>query len=221
MFDSRRLEGAAKVRFSLRDDEVQGNGRAPFRLFKIGFDILLCLALMPVLVVVALALLVLNPRYNPGSLFYVQDRMGRNCQPFRAIKFRTMVDVPSIDRGPFDALEHHRITPLGGFLRKSRLDELPQVLNVLAGEMSLIGPRPDFLPHALVYLETVPGYRERHMVRPGISGYAQIAHGYVDGADGIRRKVEADIHYIRNASIRFELWIAWQTFLTVILRKGI
>lgn len=221
MFDSRPPHGATEDHVLLPDIAVKGRESAAFRLFKIGFDSLLCLALLPALLVVATALLVLNPRYNRGPLFYVQERMGRDCQPFRAIKFRTMVDVPAIERGPFDALEHHRITPLGGFLRKTRLDELPQILNVLAGEMSLIGPRPDFLPHALVYVETVPGYRERHAVRPGISGYAQITHGYVDGADGIRRKVEADLHYIRNASIGFEIWIAWQTLLTVILRKGV
>ncbi len=86
--------------------------------------------------------------------------------------------------------------------------------------MSLIGPRPDYLEHAKVYVRTVPGYRERHAMRPGISGYAQIEVGYPDGIESLQRKVAADLDYIKNASIRFDLWITWRTLLVVILRKG-
>lgn len=131
-----------------------------------------------------------------------------------------MVAVPVVDRGPFDALERHRITRLGRLLRRSRLDELPQIVNVLRGEMSLIGPRPDYLPHALVYVDEIEGYRERHSVVPGISGLAQVSVGYVEGLDGIRAKVAADLHYVRNATIALELWIVWKTLVTVVLQKG-
>jgi lipopolysaccharide/colanic/teichoic acid biosynthesis glycosyltransferase len=146
--------------------------------------------------------------------------MGRGCRPFRAWKFRTMAPAPEIRRGAFDALEEHRITPLGRWLRRSRLDELPQVWNVLRGEMSLIGPRPDYLQHALVYLDQVPGYRERHAVRPGISGLAQTELGYVDGIEGVRAKVALDLHYVRHASPALDLWIAWRTLRVVIGRQG-
>lgn len=112
------------------------------------------------------------------------------------------------------------IARLGSVLRKTRLDELPQVINVIRGEMSLIGPRPDFYEHALVYLQTVPGYRERHAVLPGISGYAQIEVGYVDGLDGLRDKVAADLVYVRNASFRFDLWFTWRTLSVVLGRHG-
>lgn len=187
---------------------------------KRAFDLLMCLALLPFLLSAALLLLVLNPFFNRGSLFFVQTRMGRDCEPFRAFKFRTMTEAPAIIRGPFDALETNRITRLGRILRKSRVDELPQILNVLAGHMSMIGPRPDFYDHALVYVGNVHGYRRRHDVLPGITGLAQTEVGYVDGLDGLRRKVAADLLYIRRSSMRFDLWVTWQTIGTVLGRRG-
>ena len=104
--------------------------------------------------------------------------------------------------------------------RSTRLDEVPQFFNVLRGEMSLIGPRPDYLPHARVYLETIPGYRARHRVLPGISGLAQTEVGYAQGIDATRRKVDADLIYIGNASISLDLWLTWRTIRTVLLGKG-
>ena len=186
------------------------------RVFDIGF----CLLLLPFLIVSAVLLLVLNPWLNPGPLVYRQTRMGRNCVPFTAYKFRSMLPVSKIERGAQDPLEHHRITPLGNRIRRSRIDELPQIVNVLKGEMSLIGPRPDFLPHAMEYLETVRGYRARHDVRPGISGLAQTEVGYVQSAAETRRKVLADLFYIRNAGFQLEAWVFWRTILTVLGLKG-
>ena len=194
--------------------------KTSFLIFKRVFDIGVSLALLPVLGLAGLTIFAINHFLDPGSLFFVQKRMGRHCIPFHAFKFRTMVAAPVIERGAFDALEQHRITRLGRFLRRSRLDELPQVINVLRGEMSLIGPRPDYFTHAEAYLEQVSGYRERHAMRPGISGLAQVTHGYVDGLDGVVKKVAADLHYIREASIRIDLWIAWRTFVIVIFAKG-
>jgi lipopolysaccharide/colanic/teichoic acid biosynthesis glycosyltransferase len=109
---------------------------------------------------------------------------------------------------------------LGRFLRRSRLDELPQILNVLRGEMSLIGPRPDTFEHACVYLREIPGYAARHQVMPGISGYAQTEVGYVDGLDGIHRKVAADHYYLKHASFALDLWITWRTIGVVLTRQG-
>ena len=191
-----------------------------FSVAKRGFDIFLCVAMLPILLMLMLGLLLLNPFFNKGSLLFVQPRMGRDCLSFRALKFRTMTAENGAVRGPNDPLEQDRITPLGRFLRQSRLDEVPQILNVLKGDMSLIGPRPDYYDHAVAYLDQVQGYRERHLVRPGISGLAQTEVGYVEGVEATRRKVQADLYYISNAGFALESWIFWRTLLTVFGRHG-
>jgi lipopolysaccharide/colanic/teichoic acid biosynthesis glycosyltransferase len=197
------------------------SGSTVFRIAKRFFDVTISIFLLPVVAVAAFFVLLLNPFLNPGPLFLKQERMGRHCRPFVAYKFRSMLCATVIERGAGDPLEHHRISKFGRFLRRSRLDELPQVVNVLKGDMSLIGPRPDYLPHAEVFLVEVPGYRERHAVRPGISGLAQTEVGYVQGPAETRRKVLADLYYIRNAGFLLETWIVWRTLCTVFGRKGV
>jgi len=135
----------------------QTYGNKLFWINKRIFDIIFCLLLLPVLFITAIILLVFNRYLNPGRLFFVQKRMGKNCEFFFAIKFRSMSDVKKISRKYNDPIETNRITPLGNVLRRARIDELPQILNVLKGEMSLIGPRPDYFPHALEYLKNVEG----------------------------------------------------------------
>lgn len=187
---------------------------------KRAFDIGMSVLLLPLLGLSALMLLLLNPIRNPGPILFIQERMGRDCKPFRAIKFRTMTPADRIMRSANCPIETDRITSLGRFLRKSRIDELPQVLNVLRGEMSLIGPRPDYYEHACHFLAEVPGYKERHMVRPGISGLAQTEVGYVSGVDATRRKVQADLHYINHSGFRLEAWIIWRTLAVIFKREG-
>ena len=164
-------------------------------------------------------MLALNPIWNKGPLFFTQARMGRDCRAFKAVKFRSMFNE-KVTRGADDPIETHRITRLGKFLRKSRIDELPQILNVLKGEMSLIGPRPDYFAHARSYVRNIQGYRERHLVRPGISGLAQVDVGYVEGTDATRAKVAADLRYIRDASLVLDFQIFWKTLRTVFGFKG-
>jgi lipopolysaccharide/colanic/teichoic acid biosynthesis glycosyltransferase len=198
----------------------QPDVRIIFQTFKRSFDIAFSILLLPMLCLTALCLVVLNPFFNRGPLLYIQPRMGRDCRAFPAMKFRSMLPAANIARGANDPLETHRITTLGQFLRKSRLDELPQVLNVLRGDMSLIGPRPDYFHHARYYLRVIPGYRARHRVRPGISGLAQTQLGYAAGLDATAAKVRADLYYIENAGFRLETWIFWRTVLTVLGRHG-
>lgn len=152
-----------------------------------------------------------NPIWNPGPLFFRQTRMGKDCKPFTAIKFRTMREAHGPARGPDDPLEHDRITALGRLLRRTRLDEMPQVINILRGEMSLIGPRPDYWNHAVAYVERVPGYRERHRVKPGITGLAQVSLGYAEGVEATYRKVRYDLDYLDRGDWRMELHILWRT----------
>ena len=193
---------------------------ALFGVSKRTFDLVISILLLPAVVLVGIVLLVCNRFANRGRLFFVQTRMGRDCRAFNAYKFRTMIPAERISRGPDDPLETDRITRFGAFLRKSRLDELPQVLNVLKGDMSLIGPRPDYFHHARRYLRSVPGYRTRHEIRPGISGLAQTQLGYAVGMDATAKKVQADMYYIRKAGFRLEAWIFWRTLVIIFSRQG-
>lgn len=197
-----------------------GRGHAIFLHAKRAFDIAMCIALLPMLALIAIALLALNPFQNRGPLIFTQQRMGRNCAPFTAIKFRSMIPASDETRSAESPLEVDRITRLGNFMRKTRIDELPQILNVLRGEMSLIGPRPDYYDHACHFLSEVPGYRERHAVRPGISGLAQTEVGYVEGSEATKAKVRADLYYIQNQGFGLETWIVYRTFAVILGRAG-
>jgi len=184
------------------------------------FDIFICLLLIPLLLLFSIILLFFNYFFNKGSLLYIQDRMGKNCTIFSAIKFRTMVPVKEITRRYDDPIEINRITSFGKILRKSRIDELPQIINVLKGEMSLIGPRPDYYIHALEYLKNVNGYRERHIIRPGITGLSQIRLGYAEGLDATAKKVSVDNYYIQNVNYIIELKIIVNTIITILRGLG-
>ena len=183
------------------------------------FDIFISILLLPLLILCSCFLLVLNLFFNPGSLFFIQERMGKNCCSFYAIKFRTMVPVEKITRQYDDPIELDRIKTFGKFIRKSRIDELPQIFNVLIGDMSLIGPRPDYYIHALEFLKKVEGYRKRHEIRPGITGLSQIRLGYAEGVKATAEKVNVDNYYIQNAGYVIDLKIMLNTMLAII--KGV
>jgi lipopolysaccharide/colanic/teichoic acid biosynthesis glycosyltransferase len=184
------------------------------------FDLLVSISLLPVLAFMSLLILFLNIFFNEGNLFYIQKRMGKNCEPFYAIKFRTMRGVNIIKRKFSDPIEEERITILGRVLRKIRLDELPQIINVIKGDMSLIGPRPDYYEHAIIYLDIIPNYASRYVIKPGISGLSQIRLGYAEGIDATKRKSNIDIYYINNLSFYLDAKIFFATILTIIKGYG-
>ena len=198
----------------------QVTNRTRFFFFKRLFDIVCCICLLPLLLISGLVLLCLNPFANKGKLIFVQSRMGQDCKPFLAYKFRTMSDAIQSERHSDGPLEAERITKLGRKLRKLRIDELPQILNVWRGEMSMIGPRPDYFLYASEYIESVPGYSDRHVIRPGISGLAQTQIGYVQSIAGTKLKVSADLEYIQNLGYLQELRIVWQTIVVICMRAG-
>lgn len=191
-----------------------------FWIYKRVFDILISILLFPLLILCSCILLVLNYFFNPGSLFFIQERMGKNCCSFFAIKFRSMVPAEIITRRYNDPIESHRINTFGKYMRKSRLDELPQIVNVLMGDMSLIGPRPDYYSHAVEFLKNVEGYRQRHDIRPGITGLSQIKLGYAEGLKETVKKVNIDNYYIQNIGYKIELKIILSTILTIIKGLG-
>ena len=113
-----------------------------------------------------------------------------------------------------------RITPFGRILRRTRIDELPQILNILLGEMSWIGPRPEAVDLSIWYEAQIPFYRYRHVVRPGISGWAQVNQGHVSSPEDVQKKLHYDFFYIKNISLWLDLYIIMRTILTVVLGRG-
>ena len=191
-----------------------------FRFYKTVFDMALGLLAMPVILSFAFMLFLLNPWLNPGPVFFRQERLGRYRAPFTMYKFRTMTDAPEEARGVHDGLEEHRITPLGRFLRRTRLDELPNFFNVLRGEMSVIGPRPDARAHAEQYLLRIPHYGYRYLVKPGITGLAQIETGYAEGVEATARKAHYDQLYVETSCGRLDVYIAWRTVRVMLTGFG-
>jgi len=184
------------------------------------FDVTLSLAALPFLALFAAGVWLINPFLNRGPLFFVQTRMGQHGKPFRIIKFRTMLPALIVSRGPEDPVEVDRITPFGAFLRRTKIDETPQLINVLKGDMSIIGPRPDVFEYAVSYLRSVPLYRRRCAVRPGITGFAQVTSGYAEGSTGTMEKARRDAIYVRRACWRMELRIVMRTLLVIVTGEG-
>lgn len=184
-------------------------------------DIVAALIGMTLALFVAAILLVLNPFFNPGPLLFRQVRMGRGGRRFMMWKFRTMAPLTTADVRAADApLEHHRITPLGRWLRKTRIDELPNFVNVWRGEMSVIGPRPDAWEHATIYSATVRDYAQRFRVRPGITGLAQVRGGYADTLRAVERKARFDRFYVENWSPALDLYIVGRTLWVMVSGFG-
>ncbi len=194
--------------------------RRTYRITKSSVDLVLTFLALPILISFGVLLLFLNPILNPGPLLFRQERMGKGGRRFWLLKFRTMRPSKQLVRRPGDPLETHRITKFGQFLRSTRLDELPNFVNVLLGDMSIVGPRPDAWSHACEYIESIPYYRERFRVRPGITGLAQINVGYAECDAANRRKAEADHRYVMTASLRGDLNIMISTIGVMLSRSG-
>lgn len=206
---------------STQSDTNERQGKGIYLASKRIFDIAVSCAALPVFFVLSAIFLVLNKFWNPGPLFFLQERMGKDQRKFSMIKFRTMLpEEHRVKRGPFDELEEWRITPFGRWMRKTRLDEVPQILNVITGEMSLIGPRPEMYEFAKTYHEKMPGYEMRGSVRPGITGFSQVKQGYTDSEEMVRRKTNLDNYYIRDMCWYLDLKILFWTVCVVLTLKG-
>ena len=157
---------------------------------------------------------------SPGGIFYLQERVGEHGNSFNVVKFRSMRSDAEKD-GPVWAMQNDtRVTRYGAFIRKVRIDEIPQMWNVIKGEMSFVGPRPE-RPVFVEQLEkSVPYYALRHSVKPGITGWAQVCYPYGASETDALRKLEFDLYYIKNMSIIMDVKIIFQTVKTVLCRKG-
>lgn len=193
---------------------------------KRAIDITITLVALPLLLV-PMAFTALLIRFDsPGPVFFRQERIGFRGKSFRVLKFRTMrVATPkaTVDDQRNAAItkdDDHRITRLGRFLRQTRIDELPQLYNILRGEMSWIGPRPEARPLSEWYESEIPFYSYRHIVRPGITGWAQVNQGHVAGIREVHDKLRFDFYYIKNFSMWIDLLILFKTAVVVVRGSG-
>jgi Undecaprenyl-phosphate glucose phosphotransferase len=191
----------------LRESQLYGWNRVLKRAFDLVFGALALAVAAPMMLAIAVALKLTSP----GPVLYHQERMGVDGRRFRMLKFRTMRVNAEAETGPVWARpDDPRRTALGSFLRRTSLDELPQLFNVLRGEMSLVGPRPERPSFVEEFRRRVPGYMLRHKVKAGITGWAQI-NGW-RGNTSIERRIECDLYYIERWSLGFDLKILLQTF---------
>lgn len=157
---------------------------------------------------------------NKGELFYTQERIGKNGNLFKIIKFRTMIQNAEKDGAVWAKKNDTRITPFGKFMRNSRIDEMPQFLNILKGDMSLIGPRPE-RPHFVRELsQLLPFYETRHIVKPGLTGWAQVKTRYGSSIDDSLLKLQYDLYYIKHRSFFLDINILIKTISTMIFFRG-
>lgn len=184
------------------------------RVLELVLTVLVLPVLLPVLLIVAAAVRL----DSPGPVFFVQTRIGRRGQAFRMVKFRTMFEGAG---GPsFTAAVDPRVTRIGGFLRQCRLDELPQLFNILRGDMSWVGPRPEAASLEKGYVRDIEHFALRGIVRPGVTGWAQINQGYAHAPDEMRSKLEYDLYYLKHCSLWLDLVIILRTFAVVFHGTG-
>jgi putative colanic acid biosysnthesis UDP-glucose lipid carrier transferase len=214
LVQARCVEISGMPAFSICDSPMQGMSGFWKRVFDVVFASLALVLTSPVLLVVALAI----KRSSPGPVLFKQRRYGLNGEEILVYKFRSM---SVCENGPVVAQatkQDSRVTPLGAILRRTSLDELPQIFNVLEGKMSFVGPRPHAVAHNEEYRKLINGYMIRHKVRPGITGWAQIngLRGETASLDKMHRRVQYDLDYLKNWSLWLDLKIIARTALTVL-----
>ena len=187
------------------------------RLFDVSVSAILLFLLSPLLIIVSIAIFV----SSPGPVIFTQKRLTKNSKIFTMYKFRSMKFDAEKNTGAVWAGENdNRITSFGSFIRKTRIDELPQLINVIKGDMSLIGPRPERPEIASELEKQYPYFNKRLATLAGITGYAQVQVGYVADVDSYKYKLDYDLEYIRKQSIMLDLQIALKTILVVITGSG-
>jgi sugar transferase (PEP-CTERM system associated) len=183
------------------------------RSIDICFGVLGFVLSLPLMLAVALAVKL----DSPGPALYRQIRVGWKGDPFEILKFRSMrIDAETQNGAQWATENDPRVTRAGRFLRKFRLDELPQFLNIIRGDMSFVGPRPERPGFVTALREEIPYYDERHSVRPGLTGWAQVQYHYGASVDDAYRKLEYDLFYLKNMSLMFDCLVAFQTARTVL-----
>jgi exopolysaccharide biosynthesis polyprenyl glycosylphosphotransferase len=191
-----------------------------YLLFVRLFEILISLVGIAIGTVLLPVILIGNALGNRGPLFYTQERVGRNGGVFRILKFRTMIRNAEKDGAVFTTTNDRRITLFGKFLRKTRIDEFPQFVNILKGDMAVIGPRPERPVFVNKIAAVMPFYETRHVIKPGLTGWAQVNYSYGDSIEDSLMKLQYDLYYIKHRSLFLDVNILIKTFSTVLFYRG-
>lgn len=186
------------------------------RVFDVSVSTLLLVLALPVIAVTAAAIYF----EDRGPLFYRQVRVGQNWKLFQVMKFRSMRTDAEKHGAQWAQKNDSRVTRIGRFIRKTRIDELPQLLNVLKGDMSFVGPRPERPEFVEQFADAIPYYTERHRVKPGITGWAQICYPYGASEKDTREKLQYDLYYVKNYSLFLDMTILFQTAEVILWGKG-
>jgi lipopolysaccharide/colanic/teichoic acid biosynthesis glycosyltransferase len=212
-----RLPLSAIDRFALMGDVESVHG--VYAPLKRTIDI--ALAAVGLLVFIALLPIILvgNLFGNRGPIFFTQQRVGLNGHPFRIWKLRTMTPGAA-DISGWTSNDDERITPFGRLLRRTHIDELPQVINIFAGELAVVGPRPEQVSYSRQLEEALPFYASRHLVRPGLTGWAQVRYRYAASEEDAFVKLQYDLHYVRHESLATDLRIIWLTLRHLTIKGG-
>ena len=191
-----------------------------YMIFKRMLDLAIVFVSSPVTVPVVAVAAIAIKLDSAGPLFFVQSRVGQGGRRFPMVKFRSM-RVDADRSGPrFADATDDRITRVGHLIRRTRIDELPQFWNVIKGQMSVIGPRPEQVAFVEAFEDSIPFYAYRHLVKPGVTGWAQVTHGYAASEDDTRDKLEYDLYYAKHCSIWLDLVIIFRTFRTIVTGDG-
>ncbi|OFV45929.1 MULTISPECIES: sugar transferase [Oligella] len=214
------LTGRVKIRH-MHENQLGSLLPSPvYSVIKRITDIVAVLMVMPIVLPIMLITAIAVVLESKGGALFIQNRVGKGGKEFKIYKFRSMTKDSEKDGAQFASANDMRVTRIGKFIRKTRIDELPQFFNVLKGDMSLIGPRPEQKVFVDAFEEQIPFYNYRHIVRPGISGWAQVTQGYAADVDDTQIKVEHDFYYIKHFSLWLDVLIVFKTIKTMLTGFG-
>ena len=199
--------------FDILNNEMQKN-------IKRGMDLILALILMVILSPLALITAIIIKFESKGPVIFKQTRIGENMKPFRVYKFRSMRLHDPNKHSKYTLNNDTRVTKFGKFMRKTRIDELPQLWNILKGTMSFIGPRPEWDILAKDYAKQINYYNLRHLIKPGITGWAQVMFPYGESLDDAKKKLEYDLYYLKHQDLILDVLIVAKTAKAVLFGKG-
>lgn len=195
-------------------------GSQSYLPIKRALDVAFVLASLPLVIPLCLIIALVIKLTSPGPVLFWQERVGERGRVFKLVKFRSMRVDAERDGAKFAARDDDRVTPVGRILRRYRLDELPQLWNVLKGDMSIVGPRPEQVAFARQFEKEIPFYQWRHRVKPGITGWAQVQQGYAAGVEDTIEKLEYDLYYVKHLSFWLDVFIMLRTVRIILTGFG-